>query len=96
MRLVRTHRLEAAVAWVCHHVDSVFGGDLVKVLDLAEFCDGDWLNSVAAADGTYLRWEGTMRARLAERSPLRLSPAGEPRFGAIARGTEQPTGRATC
>lgn len=79
------HDLGPAVAWVCHHVDELFGGEIVAELGLGRFQEPEWLRSAGAKDGTSLAWDGDMRARLAAREPLVFRQAAEPPFAAQAR-----------
>lgn len=83
--LVYRFSLGPPVAWICHHTDLLYGSDLVTELGLTEFQVPDWLHSAAASDGSYLAWDGDMRARLRQERPVSLTPAAEPPFAAQAR-----------
>lgn len=78
--------LAPPVAWICAHLDSLYGGDTVGELKLHEYCQPEWLNSAGATSGGYLRWAGDMRSRLRRTLPIELTPATDPPFGAQARG----------
>lgn len=85
VELIDRHAIAPPVAWVCHHVDQVFGSDLVAGLGLGRYCDDEWLHSASAVDGSFLSWTGSMRERLISADPLTLVPAPEPPFAAEAR-----------
>jgi hypothetical protein len=84
--LVKRYELGPALAWVCHHVDAVFGTALLAEHgDLDQFADPAWLGSVAGSDGGHLAWHGDMRRRLSERVPVELVAAPEVPYARIAR-----------
>lgn len=83
--LVERHAIAPPVAWVGHHVDALFGSDIVAGLGLEDYRDQGWLHSACAENGRYLSWTGDMRERLRSAGPLSLLPAPEPRFAAAAR-----------
>ncbi|WP_433272773.1 nucleotidyltransferase family protein [Actinosynnema sp. CS-041913] len=89
VRLIDGHGIAPPIAWACHHVDRIFGGDLVAGLGLGDFCDEDWLHSAGAVDGTSLSWTGDMRERIRSSSPIELSPAPAPRFAVDARAARR-------
>lgn len=82
---ITEHELEPVIAWVCHHLDTVFDTGVVGELDLGEYCAPAWLSSMGATDGGYLSWDGDMRTRLYSKEPLRLVPAEEPPYATLAR-----------
>lgn len=84
-KVVAEHSLEPAVAWVCRHVDDLYGSTLTRELVLEDFCDDGWLHSAGATDGGCLAWQGSLRDRLRDRRPLLLRPGDEPLFAAAAR-----------
>ncbi|MEV2264974.1 nucleotidyltransferase family protein [Nonomuraea africana] len=75
-----------AAAWVCHHVDALFGTTIVSELQLEEYADPAWLNSAAAVDGGYLRWSDDMDARLSGVGRPGVS-CPEPPYATAARGS---------
>jgi len=83
--LVERHAIAPPVAWVGHHVDTLFGSDIVAGLGLDDHRDEAWLHSACAENGSYLSWTGDMRERLRSAGPLSLVSAPEPRFAAAAR-----------
>ncbi|MDQ1024739.1 hypothetical protein QF035_002321 [Streptomyces umbrinus] len=83
--LMRKHGLSPAIAWICHHVDMLYGSGITEELGLDSYLDPAWLNSAGAAEGSYLSWQGDMRSRLMAASPLVLTPTGEPPYGSEAR-----------
>ncbi|WP_328472980.1 nucleotidyltransferase family protein [Streptomyces sp. NBC_00448] len=83
--IITEHFLEPAVAWVCRHVDDVYGSSLTDELALGDYCDDGWLHSAGAVDGGYLVWRGSFSERLRDRRPLLLEPGSEPPFAAAAR-----------
>jgi hypothetical protein len=83
---IARHQLGPAIAWVCHHVDSIYGTSLGAELGVEVFADPVWLRSAAEVDG-YVAWHGDMRARLARTRPVEFTPAPEPPHGAAARGS---------
>lgn len=83
--LIDKHAIAPPIAWVCHHLDEIFGSAIIAGLDLGDYCDDAWLHSASAMDGSYLSWTGSMRDRIRSGNPPRLSPAPEPRFAVDAR-----------
>ncbi|MGB3441079.1 MAG: nucleotidyltransferase family protein [Actinophytocola sp.] len=83
--LIDRHAIGPPVAWVCHHVDQLFGSDIVGSLGLGRYCDDAWLHSASAVDGSFLSWTGGMRERLRAEEPPALVAAPEPPFAAQAR-----------
>jgi hypothetical protein len=63
--LVRTHGIEAPIAWVAAHTDGVLGTDIVSALTLRSATGDDFLYSWRASGGAQGRWHGSMRERLA-------------------------------
>ncbi|MFG3342619.1 nucleotidyltransferase family protein [Glycomyces sp. NPDC048151] len=61
--LVKKNKIEAPVAWVCHHLDRVFGLDMVGALGLGQHCTHEWIGS-GARPGGYFQWDGNMDGRL--------------------------------
>ncbi|MEV6690300.1 nucleotidyltransferase family protein [Micromonospora sp. NPDC051196] len=84
--LVGENGLEPAVAWVAYYVDALYGSTMTADLGLRSFCAPEWLRSVAGTDGGYRSWDGDMHGRLFGRASVALKPAGEPPYGALARG----------
>ena len=87
--LVDKHAIAPPIAWVCHHVDQIFGSELVAGLGLDAYCDEAWLHSAGAMDGSCLKWTGSMRDRVRSADPPPLSPAAETRFAADARAARR-------
>lgn len=83
--LVGRYRIGPPIAWVCYHLDRIFGTSVVTGLGLEELCDDAWLHSAGGTDGGYLAWSGDMRNRLLLGEPPRLVPAPAPRYAADAR-----------
>lgn len=82
-----TYGLYPAIAWICHHVDSLFGSTIISALGADEYCDQVWLHSAAATDGGYLAWGGDMRSRLRSSAPPPLSVITEPPYAASAKAS---------
>lgn len=83
--LVGKHEIGPPIAWVCHHLDEMFGSSVVTCLGLDDLCDDAWLHSAGGVNGGNLAWSGDMRARIMLGAPPRLVAAPEPRFAADAR-----------
>jgi Uncharacterised nucleotidyltransferase len=84
--VIDRYGLGSAVAWVCHHVDQVYGSSLTaEIGGLDGFADERWFASAGAADGSCLEWHGDMRRRLSSDEEVELSPTAEPPFAAAAR-----------
>ncbi|MEV8511981.1 nucleotidyltransferase family protein [Dactylosporangium sp. NPDC051484] len=74
-----------AVAWVCHHVDQLYGSSMVSELELGAYCDPQWLCSASSPDGSLQSWHGQFRRRLRERGAPKLVPAHEAPFAVEAQ-----------
>lgn len=86
IKVVEDNGVGPAVGWVCHHVDAMFDTDMAATLGTERYAEPRWLTSGVAEDGSFVQWHGDMRARLAGGEPVIFTPAGEPPFGAAARG----------
>lgn len=70
--------LHAPIGWVTGHTDTIFATAISRALGLDDYTAADWLGSACERPGTYLQWPGTMRRRLAEQQPPRLTPHAQP------------------
>ncbi|MBB2910623.1 hypothetical protein FHS43_001886 [Streptosporangium becharense] len=80
--LIRDRDLGPPVAWVCFHLDELFGSAVVEEIGLRGFCSPRWLRSAADRNvgGAFLSWDGDMRLRLRSRTGVEVSPAERPPF----------------
>jgi len=63
------------IAWVCGHLDALFGMTVVDALGVAAHRRPEWLASAGAGPGRRLRWSGDMRERLRTPTPCAFTPA---------------------